>query len=78
LKVLMQDWSTDRGRQTSISKDKAQLDETIQKLKEENKAEPSGIPYEVSVPDDHAFAEMIEGETIFLHEDEMSDIEYDD
>ncbi|MFI5260459.1 MAG: hypothetical protein ACHQU0_01520 [Candidatus Paceibacteria bacterium] len=78
MKVLLQEWSTDKGWQTSISKDREQLDETIQQLKTENRAKPEGEVLEVTIPDDHGLAGMVEDETVFLCSDEMDVIEYPD
>ena len=79
--VLRQDWRIEAtGRSiTSISKDKAQLKETIQELKpspqnQRNKDKftvPDGKAEKIKIPIDSAFADMVEHQTIFLHDDEM-------
>ena len=85
MKVLKQEWTPGRGGQiTSISKDREQLDATIQELapkppdSEENEdfnyrqaATPSGKVEEIDIPDDSVFADMVKDRTIFLHDDEL-------
>ena len=79
MKVLLQEWmSNERGHMMSISKDEAQLEETIQRLKAEDKAKAEGKWMEVEIPDDHGLAEIVEGDTIFLEKDEEDLIEYPD
>lgn len=79
MKVLAQEWH-DRYKDlfpVSISKDQAQLDEAIKSLakKEDRDEDSTTIPYEeaweVEIPDDSVFAEMVEMRgTVFLHRDE--------
>ena len=85
MKILRQDWSILQGGQiTSISKDRAQLDATIEELSPkqdpedeseilnyEKAAEPDGNAEELEIPDDSVFADMVRDNTVFLHDDEM-------
>ena len=85
MKILRQDWSILQGGQiTSISKDRTQLDSTIEELAPkkdpededeilnyEKAAEPEGSAEELEIPDDSIFAEMVKNSTVFLHDDEM-------
>lgn len=73
MKVLLQEWTIDGKSETSISKDQTQLNDTIQEIEAESdegnvKCEELS---EVEVPNDHAFAEMVQSRTVFLHDDEM-------
>ncbi|MFA7302760.1 MAG: hypothetical protein WC030_03370 [Candidatus Paceibacterota bacterium] len=78
MKVLLQEWMTDRGHMVSLSLDQAQLDETIAELKAKDKGEPMDEPQEVEIPDNHGLVGLVRGETTFIHEDERDAITYPD
>jgi hypothetical protein len=77
MRVLLQDWDLyEKGIAYSISKDKKQLEATKKRIVDKGEGKPNGKPTEVTIPDDHAFAEMVETRTVFLQHDEMDVIKY--
>lgn len=80
MKVLLQEWwMLGKGTVNSISKDRAQLGAILDKEKakaKEDGADPRGTPLEVEIPNDHAFVDMLEHGTVFLHDDEMDAITF--
>ena len=73
MKVLVQEWETDRGYQVSISKDREQLDRTIARLRERDAGEPKDEPLVIEIPDDHLFAKVVQRETVFVLDDERGE-----
>ncbi|OGG41991.1 hypothetical protein A2837_02175 [Candidatus Kaiserbacteria bacterium RIFCSPHIGHO2_01_FULL_46_22] len=83
MKVLVQDWKTPEGRlRTSISKDQEQLDETVKRLAPRLDSEgevqnwdkavtPEEGSWEIEIPEDSIFVEMVGFRTVFLEPDEM-------
>ena len=71
IEVLLQQWDVpSQGLLYSISKDKKQIATTKRKVEKDNGSSVGGVQ-KVRIPDDHAFANMIEMGTVFLHPDEM-------
>ena len=71
MQVLYQEWKTSNGAWIcSISKDAVQLEQTVKELKAAAKATPDSKPFMVEVPDTSGFVDMVQVETLFLHDDE--------
>lgn len=77
MKALYQEWKPRTPGiewQKSISKDMEQYKETLarQELEGDDGIDPlDGDPIPVEVDDRSAFPEMLERDTVFLHDDEM-------
>ncbi len=80
MKVFHQTWELERGgpELNSLSKDRASYEETVAEVAnpdEDNEggpAHPTGELMEITIPDDHPFACIVEDRgTVFLHDDEM-------
>ncbi|HCR52693.1 TPA: hypothetical protein DIV48_03580 [Candidatus Kaiserbacteria bacterium] len=72
MRVLVQQWQIyGKGVVVSLSRDHAQLETTKAAMAGRKEGEPYEKTFEAEIPDDHAFAEMLEGATVFLEPDEM-------
>ncbi|MBX2866975.1 hypothetical protein KTR10_03405 [Candidatus Kaiserbacteria bacterium] len=71
MEVLMQDWQTPKGTQTSISLNEEHLRRTVEELKAQGNGEkPFEEPKRASIEDDSGLAGMVVSGTVFLCEDE--------
>ncbi len=80
MKVFHQTWELKYGgpELNSISKDRGSYEQTVTDVanpdedNEQGPAHPSGELIEITIPDDHDFAYLVEDRgTVFLHDDEM-------
>jgi len=74
MKVLKQDWESSSGfERTSISKNLDALNETKREIAiEEESLVPVGEPFEITIPENSDFVEMVEfNGTVFLNPDEL-------
>jgi hypothetical protein len=74
MKVLKQDWESSSGSErTSISKNLDALNVTKREIAiEEESLVPVGEPFEITIPENSDFVEMVEcNGTVFLNPDEL-------
>jgi hypothetical protein len=75
MNVLFQEWDSDGTFLSSISKDRSQLAQTIRALRKKcDYVYLTGRRREIELPDDHIFVGMVQNETVFLHRDEVDEL----